>query len=141
MTGDRRRRRPLAIDEGLSPSPVSISRHLRDHVIERADIQMVHLVAETSGCAVDFEVRVDAPVRIARVFPVEEPRHAIALKSTETNLFAEHEVASANRVSPELQLAAHDVENLALQSRSHTLVGIDIEDPVVPGTIDRVVLL
>jgi hypothetical protein len=98
-----------------------------------------HLVPQIDGRAVDDEVRVHALVRIARVLAVEEPRHAVALQPAEADFLAEHEIAASDRVGPNVERTFERAHELVAELRRHALVGVDDEDPVVRGAVDRIV--
>src|SRR4029077_14480845 len=57
------------------------------------------------------------------------------------DFLTEHEVAAADRVSPIREVVFQCTEHLFTQLRRDALIGDDVEDPVVLGAIDGVVLL
>ena len=82
-----------------------------------------------------------APVRIAGVFAVKKPDDPIALQAAVADFLSQHEVAAADGVAPVLQVVLQRAEDLVAQLSRDPFVGIDVEDPVVLGAIDGVVLL
>ena len=96
MAEDAERRGRFAVDEHLRRGPVRIARHLCDHVIEGADVVVIHLVAQCAGLAVDEQIGMHAFVRIARVLAMKKPRDAIALQAAEADSLSHHVVHAAD---------------------------------------------